>query len=152
MQTDGTIVAVDSKLIFQTGPYTGSAFTNAPQAMLTRYDLKNVSTVSFEVVSNRPKVSSFRAPCVPQVVFGVEGLIDELASKIGMDPIEMRLKNAIVEGHKTIYGETFNRIGFVETLEAAKACDHYQSPVPEGQARGIACGFWFNRGGETTAR
>ncbi|MDP2355392.1 MAG: xanthine dehydrogenase family protein molybdopterin-binding subunit [Beijerinckiaceae bacterium] len=147
---DGTIVAVDSTLVFQTGPYTGSAFTNAPQAMLTRYDLKNVRTVSYEVVSNRPKVSSFRAPCVPQVVFGVEGLIDELATKIGMDPIEMRLKNAIVEGHKTIYGETFNRIGFVETLEAAKACDHYRAPVPKGQARGIACGFWFNRGGETT--
>ncbi len=147
---DGTIVAVDSNLIFQTGPYTGSAFTNAPQAMLTRYELKNVRTVSHEVVSNRPKVSSFRAPCVPQVVFGVEDCVSELARKVGMDEIDFRMKNAIVEGHKTIYGETFNRIGFVETLEAAKNCEHYKSPVPTGQGRGIACGFWFNRGGETT--
>ena len=147
---DGTIVATDAELIFQTGPYTGSAFTNAPQAMLTRYDIKNVKTVSFEVVSNRPKVSSFRAPCVPQIVFGVEGIVSEMAKKIGMDQIDFRLKNAIVEGHKTIYGETFNRIGFVETLKAAKECDHYRTPVPEGQGRGIACGFWFNRGGETT--
>ncbi len=147
---DGTIVAVDAELVFQTGPYSGSAFTNAPQAMLTRYEIENVKTVSFEVVSNRPKVSSFRAPCVPQVVFGVEGLIDEMARKVGMDPLDFRLKNAIVEGHKTIYGETFTKIGFVETLKAAKACDHYKSPVPKGQGRGIACGFWFNRGGETT--
>ena len=147
---DGTITAVDSTLVFQTGPYTGSAFTNAPQAMLTRYDLKNVRTVSYEVVSNRPKVSSFRAPCVPQVVFGVEGCVSELAKKCGMDELDFRLKNAIADGHKTIYGETFGKIGFIETLKAAKACEHYNTPVPAGQGRGIACGFWFNRGGETT--
>ena len=146
---DGTIVAADAELVFQTGPYTGSAFTNAPQAMFTRYDLKNVKTVSYEVVSNRPKVSSFRAPCVPQVVFGVEHVVSELAAKIGMDPIDFRLKNAIAKGHKTIYGEVFNEIGFVETLEAAKRCEHYNSPLPKGWGRGIACGFWFNRGGET---
>jgi CO/xanthine dehydrogenase Mo-binding subunit len=147
---DGTITAAEAELIFQTGPFTGSAFTNAPQAMFTRYALKNVKTVSYEVVSNRPKVNSFRAPCVPQVVFGVEGVIEELARKIGMDPIDFRLKNAATEGYKTIYGETFGPIGFVETLKAAKACDHYNSPVPAGQGRGTASGFWFNRGGETT--
>src|SRR6185312_8677723 len=147
---DGIITAAEAALFFQTGAFTGSAFVNAPQAMFTRYNLKNVKTVSYEVVSNRPKVNSFRAPCVPQVVFGVEGVIEELARKIGMDPIDFRLKNAATEGYKTIYGETFGPIGFVETLQAAKKCDHYKSPVPAGQGRGTASGFWFNRGGETT--
>jgi len=146
---DGTIVAADAEIVFQAGPYTGTLFTNAPHAMLTRYDIKNVKTVTYEVVSNRPRVSAFRAPCVPQVVFAAEGVINEMAKEIGMDQIEFRLKNAIAEGHKTIYGETFGRIGLIETLQAAKACDHYTSPVPAGQGRGIACGFWFNRGGET---
>src|SRR5436853_3463579 len=147
---DGAITAAEAELVFQTGAFTGSMFVNAPQAMFTRYNLKNVKTVSYEVVSNRPKVNSFRAPCVPQVVFGVEGVIEELARKIGMDSIDLRLKNAATEGYKTIYGETFGPIGFVETLKAAKACDHYTSPVPKGQGRGVAAGFWFNRGGETT--
>ncbi|MGH6770863.1 MAG: xanthine dehydrogenase family protein molybdopterin-binding subunit [Xanthobacteraceae bacterium] len=147
---DGTICAAEAELIFQTGPFTGSAFTNAPQAMFTRYALKNVKTTSYEVVSNRPKVNSFRAPCVPQIVFGVEGVIDEMARKIGMDPIDFRLKNAAVEGYKTIYGDVFGPIGFVQTLEAAKKSEHYNSPVPKGQGRGVASGFWFNRGGETT--
>ena len=150
VKKDGTITAAEAELIFQTGAFTGSMFSNAPQAMFTRYNLKNVKTVSYEVVSNRPKVNSFRAPCVPQVVFGVEGVIDELARKIGMDPIDLRLKNAATEGYKTIYGETFGPIGFVETLQAAKKCEHYNSPVPKGQGRGVAAGFWFNRGGETT--
>ena len=147
---DGKFTAAEAELIFQTGAFTGSAFSNAPQAMFTRYDLKNIKTVSYEVVSNRPKVNSFRAPCVPQIVFGVEGVIDELARKIGMDPIDLRLKNAATEGYKTIYGDTFGPIGFVETLQAAKKCEHYNSPVPPGQSRGVAAGFWFNRGGETT--
>jgi CO/xanthine dehydrogenase Mo-binding subunit len=147
---DGKITAADAELVFQTGAFTGSMFFNAPQAMFTRYDLKNVKTVSYEVVSNRPKVNSFRAPCVPQVVFAVEGVVNELAQKIGMDPLDLRIKNAATEGYKTLYGETFGPIGFVETLIAAKNCDHYKSPVPKGHGRGVAAGFWFNRGGETT--
>ena len=147
---DGKITAAEAELIFQTGAFTGSMFFNAPQAMFTRYALENVKTTSYEVVSNRPKVNAFRAPCVPQIVFGVEGIVSELARKIGMDEIDFRLKNAAVEGYQTIYGDTFGPIGFVETLEAAKRCDHYNAPVAEGEGRGIACGFWFNRGGDTT--
>lgn len=147
---DGRITAATGRLVFQTGAFTGSMYFNAPNAMFTRYDLENVRIESFEVVSNRPKVNSFRAPCVPQIVFGVEGVIDELARKIGMDPIDLRSRNAATEGYTTIYGETLGPIGFVETLEAAKKCDHYNAPVPEGQGRGVAAGFWFNRGGETS--
>jgi CO/xanthine dehydrogenase Mo-binding subunit len=147
---DGKITAAEAELIFQTGAFTGSMFVNAPQAMFTRYNLENVKTVSYEVVSNRPKVNSFRAPCVPQIVFGVEGVINELARKIGMDPIDLRLRNAATEGYKTIYGDVFGPIGFVETLEAAKKSDHYTSPKKPGTGRGVAAGFWFNRGGETS--
>lgn len=146
---DGRITAAYADLYFQTGPFTGSMYFNAPNAMFTRYDLENIHIEAREVVSNRPKVNSFRAPCVPQIVFGVEGVIDEMAKKIGMDPIDFRLKNAAVGGHTTIYGDTWGPIGFVETLEAAKASDHYNTPVKEGEGRGISCGFWFNRGGET---
>ena len=147
---DGRITAAEAELVFQTGPYTGSMYFNAPNAMFTRYDLENVHVTCFEVVSNRPKVNSFRAPCVPQIVFGVEGVIDEMARKIGMDPIDFRLKNACKDGHTTIYGDTWGPIGFIQTLEAAKKCDHYLSPKPEGVGRGVASGFWFNRGGETS--
>ena len=107
--------------------------------MFTRYDLKNVKTVSYEVVSNRPKVNSFRAPCVPQIVFGVEGVIDELAREIGMDPIDLRLKNATAEGYKTIYGETFGRSASSRRSMRPRTCDHYKSPVPHWPgSRGVA--------------
>ena len=148
---DGKITAAEADLYSQTGPYTGSMYFNAPNAMFTRYELENVYIEAYEVVSNRPKVNSFRAPCVPQIVFGVEGIIDEMAKKIGMDPIDFRLKNAAKEGHTTIYGDTWGPVGFIETLEAAKETDHYKTPVKDGEGRGISCGFWFNRGGETSS-
>ena len=151
VKKDGKFTAAEAEMYFQTGPFTGSAYTNAPQALFTRYDLKNVRAWGYEVASNRPKVNAFRAPCVPQVVFGVESVIDEIARELELDPIDLRLKNAATEGYKTIYGPTFGPIGFVETLEAAKKHPHYSAPLGPNQGRGIGCGFWFNRGGETTA-
>ncbi len=147
----GKIVAAEAELYFQCGAFSGAMMDNAPKAMFTRYDLKDVKTLSFEVASNRPKVNAFRAPCVPQVVFGVEAIVDEMARKLKMDPIDFRLKNAAEEGNTPIYGVTFGPIGFVETLKAAKKCAHYKTPKKRGQGRGVAAGFWFNRGGDTTA-
>ena len=148
---DGKITAAWADLVFQTGAFTGSMFFNGPWAMFTRYDLENIHVTAREVVSNRPKVNAVRAPCVPQIVFGVEALITEMAQKVGMDELEFRLKNAATEGYTTVFGQTFEAIGFVETLEAAMETDHYNSELPEGWGRGVSTGFWFNRDGDTTA-
>ena len=148
----GKFTAAEAEMVFQTGAFSGSKFENAPQAMFTRYDLPNIKAVGYEVVSNRPKVNAFRAPCVPPVVYGVESVIDELAKAIGMDPIDLRLKNAATEGYVTIYGEAHGPIGFVQTLEAAKNTEHYRAPLGPHQGRGVAAGFWFNRAGDTSGR
>ena len=68
-----------------------------------------------------------------------------------MDPIDLRLKNAVAEGSQAAYGPKFPAIGFRQCLEAAKAHPNYQKPVPEGAGRGVAAGFWFNAGMESSA-
>ena len=78
-------------------------------------------------------------------------MIDEIAQTLGLDPIDVRLKNAVVEGDPTAMGMPHPRIGFVECLEAIRDSDHYGSPVPEGAARGIGTGFWFNIGEQSSA-
>ena len=148
----GKFTAAEAEMVFQTGAFTGSMYYNAPQCMFTRYDLQNVKAVAYEVVSNRPKVNAFRAPGVPPVVFGVESVVDELAQAIGMDPIDLRLKNAATEGYVTVYGEALGPIGFVQTLEAAKNTEHYRAPLGPNQGRGVAAGFWWNRAGDTSGR
>ena len=77
--------------------------------------------------------------------------MDELAQELGMDPIDLRLKNAAKEGTSAAYGPRFKAIGFVECLEAAKAHPHYQAALAEGEGRGIAAGFWFNAGNDSSA-
>ena len=101
---------------------------------------------------NRPKSNAYRAPGSPIAAHAVETTMDELADELGIDPVEFRLANAAKEGSKAAYGPTFKKIGFVETLEAAKEHPHYSAPLGPNQGRGIACGFWFNVGGESSAQ
>src|SRR5262249_56397286 len=103
----------------------------------------------YDGVPNRPKPGACRAPSAPMVAFGVESVLDELAKKIGMDPIDLRLKNAAKEGTKSSYGPKYNRIGLIECLEAAKKHPNYTAPLGPNQGRGMAAGFWFNFGGQT---
>ncbi len=115
------------------------------------YDIANVQSVALDVVCNRPKVGAYRAPGAPLSEFAVESAIDELAQQLGMDPVDLRLRNAAAEKTRSSYGPVFKRIGFIETLQAIKDHPHYQAPLGKNQGRGIACGFWFNIGGESPA-
>jgi CO/xanthine dehydrogenase Mo-binding subunit len=96
-------------------------------------------------------VAAYRAPGAPISAWGVESTLDILAQELRMDPIDLRLKNAAKKGTKTSYGPTFDVIGFVETLEAAKNSEHYRSKPKPGMARGVAAGFWFNVGADSSA-
>ena len=113
------------------------------------YDLENVKTVGYEVLVNRPKTAAYRAPSAPMAAFAVESAVDELAKKIGMDPVEFRIKNAAQEGTRSSYGPIYGPIGIGPTLEAAKNHPHMKAPLGKNQGRGMACGFWFNFGGQT---
>ena len=64
------------------------------------YDLENLQSVGWEVVTNRPKAAAYRAPGAPMAAFAVESVMDELAKELDMDPIELRLMNAADEGTK----------------------------------------------------
>ncbi len=147
---DGRITAAEAVLNFQAGAFPGSPVNQASMCAFTRYDLANVHVVGNDVVVNRPKVAAYRAPGAPIAVLGVESVIDEMAKKLGIDPIEFRLKNAAKEGTQTYYGPKLGPIGYVQTLEAARAHAHYRAPLGPNQGRGVATGFWFNIGNETT--
>ena len=148
---DGTIVAAQQVLKFQAGAFAGSPIGPGCMCGFALYDIENIDVVGYDVVSNRPKVAAYRAPGAPITSFAVESALDELADKLAIDPMTLREKNAARNGTKTHYGVTHNNIGFEQVLAATKAHPHWTSPVPAGQARGLACGFWFNIGGESSA-
>ncbi|TMV10043.1 xanthine dehydrogenase family protein molybdopterin-binding subunit [Ruegeria sediminis] len=150
MKKDGTITAAQGVFRLQGGAFPGAPGDMTAMCAFAPYHLTNVRQVGYDVMTNRPKQAAYRAPGAPMGAFAVESVIDELCNKLGLDPIDVRLKNAAHEGTKASYGPRYERIGLVETLEAAKAHPHYSAPLKPGQGRGISCGFWFNHGGETS--
>lgn len=148
---DGRIVAAECIVKMQAGAFPGSPVGPACMCSFACYDIDNIYIEGFDVVSNRPKVAAYRAPGAPISAWAVESTIDILAQELDMDPIDLRLKNAAKAGTKTAYGVTFNTIGMVETLEAVKHSSHYRTPVKHGYARGVAAGFWFNIGADSSA-
>ncbi|QPC43030.1 xanthine dehydrogenase family protein molybdopterin-binding subunit [Kaustia mangrovi] len=146
---DGTITGATATLRYSCGPYYGMWAELGAMTAFACYNLENVETVGYEVLVNRPKTAAYRAPSAPMAAFAVESAIDELAHKVGMDPVEFRILNAAREGTRSSYGPVYGPIGIGPTLEAAKAHPHMQAPLGKNQGRGMACGFWFNFGGQT---
>jgi CO/xanthine dehydrogenase Mo-binding subunit len=68
-----------------------------------------------------------------------------------IDPLELRLLNAAGDGTQAAYGPVFRNIGYRQTLLAARNHAHYKLPLKENQGRGVASGFWFNIGGQSSA-
>ncbi len=151
VKKDGTMVAADGLFKFQAGAFPGSPVMNAAICAFSPYVIPNVRTVGFDVVSNRPKVAAYRAPGSPISAFAVESVLDVLAVKIGMDPLQLRLKNAVQTGSPTVQGAQHTHDGFAETIQALVDHPGYSAPLGKNQGRGVASGFWFNGGGESSA-
>jgi CO/xanthine dehydrogenase Mo-binding subunit len=147
---DGTITAAEATLRYQDGAFPYMWAELGAMTSFACYDLKNVKTIGYDVIVNRPKVAAYRAPSAPMAAFAVESVMDEVAKKIGMDVLDFRIKNAAKEGTKSSYGPTYGPIGIGPTLEAAKNHPQMKAPLGKNQGRGVACGFWFNFGGQTS--
>jgi len=149
---DGKLTAAEAHLIFEAGAFPGSPVPGGAQCIMGAYDIPNAFIEGYDIVVNRPKTSAYRAPGSPAAAFAMEGAIDELAEKLGMDPIEFRLLNSAKEGTRRATGPLMPKVGFIETLEAAKAHPHYSAKL-EGpyRGRGVAAGFWGNNTGPSSA-
>src|SRR5262245_53693960 len=148
---DGTLVAGEAWLAYDCGAFPGGMIGPGCMCVFSCYELPHARVDGFDVCDNKPKTQAYRAPGATQAAFACEQVIDELADKLGIDPIEFRLRNAAKEGTRRVDGPTYPRVGLVECLQAARQSDHWKSPlVGMNRGRGIAAGFWFNIGGASS--
>ncbi|MEQ1728271.1 MAG: xanthine dehydrogenase family protein molybdopterin-binding subunit [Vicinamibacterales bacterium] len=148
---DGSIVAASASLYYEAGAYRGSPSGAGAMCMFAPYTIPNFHIEAYDVVVNKPKVAAYRAPGSPMAALAIESAIDEIAVTLGIDPVDIRLTNAVTEGNLAPYGPPYGPIGFRAVLERVKASDHWTSPVAPGIGRGLACGFWFNAGMSSSA-
>lgn len=149
---DGTLVALEGRVIFDSGAYAGAAAMLGGMLISNVYRCPNIDLRCYEVLTNKVGVGAYRAPGAPQAAFALESLIEELAQKLEIDSVALRLKNGLKEGDPTLDHRTWRRIGLLDCLEKAQ-----QHPLwTERQARktppaglegwkigvGLAAGGW----------
>ena len=149
---DGSITAAEVYLAYEAGAFPGSSVGSGASTCLAPYKVENLVIDGYDVVVNKPKTAAYRAPGSPQASFAVEQVVDELAQELGMDPLDLRLKNVTQTGDRQATGMPFPSIGAKQLEETIKAHPHYSSPL-EGpnKGRGLAMGYWGNAGMNSSA-
>ncbi|MBI4530146.1 MAG: xanthine dehydrogenase family protein molybdopterin-binding subunit [Candidatus Latescibacteria bacterium] len=148
---DGMVTARKARLIWDTGAYPGGGgggigYVRGP------YRIPNVEVDSYVVYTNKTSPGAYRAPGFPQITFACESQMDEMAKKIGIDPVEFRLKNLMEDQDFENGGEgPAIPVAFKETLQRAADLAGWREYVRRPyRGRGVAIGRWDNWAGPSS--
>ena len=153
VRRDGTLTAHTVNHVVNSGAYAAfksyGTIAGANEAA-GPYRIPNTRIDSTFVYTNTVPGGFMRAPGEPEGVFAIESHMDEVARAIGMDPVDFRLENLIVEGDETAFGHRLHHVRAIETLRAAVAAAVYDAPKPANVGRGVAIGERGTGAGEGT--
>jgi xanthine dehydrogenase YagR molybdenum-binding subunit len=143
---DGTLTALDGTFSGPVGAYPSGA--TSPMQVLALYRCPNARVVTSDVYINAGRGRAFRAPGFPQTSWALEQILDALAGKLGMDPVELRLKN-LTTVLQTRGDMPFTSMGLGECLaQGAEAFgwraarERPRDPGPVVRGVGVAAGMW----------
>ena len=140
-------VLVDCGAFANSGPGTGAI---ALQVLVGPYRTPSLDLESISVYTNKVAAGSFRAPAGPMANFAVESQMDIIADDLGIDPLDLRLRNVVKEGDQGPSGEVLAGVSIEECLlKAADAIGWRERRPGKGRAKGIACSWWLTTGGSS---
>ena len=151
---DGRLVARKAKLALDKGAYCGEGgFLGQMAAMHAcgPYVIENIFVESHLNYTNQQPSGSVRAPTAPQVCWGLEQHMDEVAAAIDMDPVELRRRTLIEEGAEGPTRQVFDHVGVKDTLEKAVEMIGADAGLPDDEAIGVAVGWWPSTPGPSGA-
>ena len=149
---EGQLTAVSGSVMYNSGAFPQLLGAEGIITGLGHYRIPNLKFDGYSVVTNRPPVGAYRAPGAPQTTFAMESAMDMLAEALGLDPIELRLRNIVKEGDPMPSDLPFPRLGFMETLEGVAKHPRYRNKRQgKNVGRGVACGFWMGGVGSSAA-
>ncbi len=141
--SNGLLLAVRARILGDTGGYASvgdAVMARAAVHACGPYAVNNVDVETRAVYTNNPVSGAMRGFGVNQVAFAMESCMNRLAWRLGMDPLEIRLLNALKPGQRSAAGQHMDEgLAMRETLEALRP--HYESARARGLAVGLACGM-----------
>ena len=153
LKKDGTFVAVKNKAMLDGGAYTsfGIATVYYSGALLGGpYKLQAMKYDGYRIYTNRPTCGAQRGHGAVIHRAAFEQLLDMAAEKLGIDPIEMRLKNIMATGDMTVNELDMSSLGMKECIEAVEQSSSWKEKkgkLPKGKGIGMACGFYVSGAG-----
>ena len=146
---DGTIVAFQLRLLYEAGGFPGAPVGGGLNTALAMYDIPNVRIDGYDILVNRPRNAAYRAPGAPGPAYVVESLVDELAERLDLEKMELRLKNAAKEGTERPNGTKLGANGNTQVMQAILESPHYRSELSGPfRGRGVGLGFWAAGSGQ----
>jgi CO/xanthine dehydrogenase Mo-binding subunit len=140
---DGTLLGLRTRFRYDNGATAGWHAGLSASFLGGTYRIPNFDLQGFEVTTNKTPVDAYRAPGATQTYFALESALDELAIRLDMDPIELRLRNVSRQGDPAPDGHsTWPMVASVEVLEEAKRHPLYTAPTQGGEGVGVALGSW----------
>ena len=150
---DGTLLAKQARVVMDCGAYAGSGPGTAAvalQIVAGPYRTPNLLLDGLAVYTNKVPTGSFRATAGPMGNFAVESQMDIIADDLGIDPLELRLRNVVRDGDTGPAGEPLSAVSVEECLrKAAQAIGWNERRPGPGKGKGIACGWWMTTGGSS---
>jgi CO/xanthine dehydrogenase Mo-binding subunit len=144
-RSDGTLTALDARIACDAGAYTEWSIEGIAAVLIANvYRWEAFDIRAYGVRTNRFGTGSYRGPGGPQAFIAIETVIDELAGKLGIDPVEFRRRNLAEPDELMVDGEAWPRIGARECLDAVAGHEVWQrrSHLPEGEGVGLSVGVW----------
>lgn len=142
---EGKITAIDVETVLDKGAYVSMGGLREPIHGVTQrtvmyaggaYAIPNARAKSYSVFTNHPYSCAMRGFGAPQAYFAMESQVDELARQINMDPLELRMKNIVRDGDRTIFGQVMREsrgLGLEECIEKVAAKMEWDKPLPRSE-------------------
>ncbi len=153
LDRNGKIKAFQSEIYLDGGAYTSFGVATSYYAgsmMPTLYHIPNYKYNGYRVMTNKPACGAFRGHGVPQPRFAFECLLNMMAEDIGIDPIEIRLRNAMTPNTRTVNDLDIKSCEFTATLQAAREKSGWSEKygkLPKGKGIGIGSGGFVSGAG-----
>ena len=140
-RSDGTLLAAQVRVHFDTGAYSDAGEVVSWQTALGAagpYRIPNLSVDTYSVYTNKVPAGAFRGMGWPQITWAFESQIDRVARELGIDPLQIRLKNLYREGDVSATGEVLQSVSLIECLEQAAEAIGWGEPLPPHHGRGLS--------------